>query len=256
MRFSVLHLRQQLFHILHKPDPGNRWARITGIALTALILFNAAAVAVESLPNLAASARIALKVFEATSTLLFAVEYALRLWVCVEQQRLQNPVLGRLRYALQPLLLLDLLVVIAYFLPVDLRFLRILRLVRLLQVLGLHRLDTALHEIAQALQRRVQLLIASVVLMGVAIYFSAALLYQIEHTAQPTIFTSIPATLWWSVVSLTTVGYGDMTPVTVLGKIFASAVLIFGIGIFALPTAIFTAAIIEAGSASVHQNSQ
>lgn len=242
------HWRHKLFHILHKPDPANPWAGRVGIALAILIVLNAAAVAVETLPDLNPEGRLLLDRFEVISTLIFFLEYSLRVWVCVEQGHLARPIKGRLRYMMQPLAMLDLLVILTHFLPVDLRFLRILRLVRLLRVLGLQQLDTALSEIGNALRKRAQLLIAAVVLMTVCIYFSAALLFQIEHQAQPDVFTSIPATLWWAVVSLTTVGYGDMSPITTLGKLCASVMLVFGIGIFALPTAIFTAAILDAGS--------
>ena len=240
--------RRQLFQILHKPDPANRWASLTGVALAFVILLNAIAVAVETVPGIPNHWMGVLRTFEAVSTCLFAIEYLLRVWVCVEQNHLSRRFSGRLRYMLEPLAVFDLIVIVTFYLPADLRFLRILRLVRLLRVMGLPQLDAALQEIGSAIKRRSQLLIAALVLMGVAIYFSAALLYQIEHIAQPKVFTSIPATLWWSVVSLTTVGYGDMAPITPLGKLFASAVLVFGIGIFALPTAIFTAAIIEAST--------
>lgn len=187
--------------------------------------------------------------FEAASTIIYLVEYLLRIWVCVEQGHLAQPIKGRLRYMCQPLVLMDMIVVATYYLPIDMRFLRVLRLVRLLRVLGLEQLDTALNDIGRSIRSRSHLLIASVVLMAVSVYFSAALLYQIEHRAQPDVFTSIPATLWWAVVSLTTVGYGDMAPITTLGKLCAGITLVFGIGIFALPTATLTAAIIEAGSA-------
>jgi voltage-gated potassium channel len=241
------HRRAQTFNILHKPNPANPRARVAGIGLAIIIVVNAICVAVESMPNLPATWRAPLAQFEAVSTLIFALEYGLRLWACVEQAHLARPIIGRLRYMAQPLPLLDLVVICTYFLPIDLRFIRILRL------LGLHQLSLALHQIGHALRHRAQLLIAAVVLMGVAIYFSAALVFQIEHAAQPDKFTSIPATLWWAVVSLTTVGYGDLTPITPLGKLCASAMMIFGIGIFALPTAIFTAAIIAASGESLAQ---
>jgi voltage-gated potassium channel len=84
-------------------------------------------------------------------------------------------------------------------------------------------------------------------MMIVCIYASASLLYQIEHSTQPHVFTSIPATFWWAMETLTTIGYGDMVPITGIGKLCAGLISVFGIGIFALPTAIVTAAIVEAG---------
>lgn len=79
-------------------------------------------------------------------------------------------------------------------------------------------------------------------------YVFAALIFMIEHSVQPDKFTSIPETIWWAIVTLTTIGYGDVTPITPLGKLLAACVMIIGIGIFALPTAIVTAAILEAGN--------
>jgi len=99
-----------------------------------------------------------------------------------------------------------------------------------------------------AIRRRRSLLVMSLLMMGITIYCLAAVLYFVEHATQPQAFSSIPATLWWSVVTLTTIGYGDMAPVTTLGKTLAGIVMLFGIGVFALPVAIVTAAILEAGT--------
>jgi voltage-gated potassium channel len=241
-------LRARLFSVLHKPEPGNRIARLGNYFLAGLIIANAAAVALESVPIYQAWFSSWFWTFEIASTGLFVVEYVARLWVCVEQKNLSNPISGRLRYALQPLPLLDLLVILTVLSPWDFRFLRVARLVRLLKVLRLYQFEAAFDRLAASLRRRRELLIVSVTLMALSVYVSAALLYQIEHALQPQVFISIPATFWWACETFTTIGYGDMTPISAPGKLFSALLSIFGIGVFALPTAIITAAIIEASA--------
>lgn len=155
---------------------------------------------------------------------------------------------GRLRFARQPLALLDLVAIATYWTPWDLRFLRVVRLVRLLKILHLYEFEAALDRLAVSLARRKELLLVSVALMGMFVYLASSLLYQIEHERQPEVFSSIPATFWWASVTFNTIGYGDMVPLTQLGRLFASLVSVFGVGVFALPTAIVIAAIIESSA--------
>lgn len=241
-------LRQAVFHVLHRPRPHSRVARYVNYALAVLILANCAAVALETIPGIYQPHQVLFFWLEAVSTSVFVVEYACRLWVCVEQTRLSHPVFGRFRYVIQPLPLLDFIVIATFLTPVDLRFLRIFRLTRLLRVLHLENFDQSMQRIGRAVGQRKHLLILSVALMLIAVYCLAALLYMVEHAVQPDKFCSIPETLWWAVVTLTTIGYGDITPITPLGKLLAGAGAIFGIGVFALPTAIMTAAILDAGT--------
>ncbi|MEN9868656.1 MAG: hypothetical protein RL748_4246 [Pseudomonadota bacterium] len=245
-------LRRQLFHILHKPSPGNPKACYVNYILAALILFNCAAVALETDATLYASYKRFFIFMEVVSSIIFTIEYLLRVWICVEQERFAHPVRGRLAYMRQPLPLLDLIVVATTFAPLDLRFLRIFRISRLLRVLHMDDFDQSLQAIAKAIAARRSMLLVSVGMMLIAIYFSASLLYILEHRAQPDKFSSIPATLWWAVMTLTTIGYGDIFPITPMGKLLASAIAIFGIGIFALPSAILTAAILD-GSQSANK---
>jgi voltage-gated potassium channel len=241
--------RAQLFAILHEPDPGNRMARWANYFLAALILANAVSITLESVPGLNRSLARTLWWFEAVSTALFIVEYVARVWTCVEQGRLRDPVSGRLRYMRQPLALLDLVVIVTYWTPWDLRFLRVLRLVRLLNILHLHEFEAALDRLGISLAKRKELLLVSVALMIMAVYLASSLLYHVEHARQPEVFSSIPATFWWAVVTFNTIGYGDMVPLTTLGRVFASLSAVFGVGAFALPTAIVIAAIIESSAA-------
>ena len=239
--------RRRLFHILHKPEPDCAVTRYVNYFLAIVILLNCTAVALETVPSIYGPNRTLFLALEVFSTGFFIVEYLLRLWVCVERPEFTAPVSGRLKYAVRPLPLLDLIVIVTLWAPWDLRFLRIFRLSRLLRVLHLNSLDCSLKAVLAAIRRRRSLLLMSLLMMGMTIYCLAAVLYFVEHTAQPQAFSSIPATLWWSVVTLTTIGYGDMAPITTLGKTLAGIVMLFGIGVFALPVAIVTAAILEAG---------
>jgi voltage-gated potassium channel len=240
--------RHQLFTILHRPSPDTRYARPVNYVLTALILANCLAVSLETVKAIYLPLQGWFMALEIVSTAVFLVEYLCRLWVCVEQPRFARPVMGRVRYALRPLSLLDLIVLLTFFAPVDMRFLRMFRITRLLRVLQMDLFNRSMHAILAAIWLRRHLLVVSVAFMLTAVYFTAALIYLVEHAAQPEKFTSIPETIWWAVVTLTTIGYGDIAPITPLGKALTSVIVLFGIGVFALPTAILTAAILDAGS--------
>jgi voltage-gated potassium channel len=110
--------------------------------------------------------------------------------------------------------------------------------------------EESFQQIIHGLQKRKELIVVTFTLMLICIYISSAMVYQLEHIAQPAVFKSIPDTFWWGVVTLTTIGYGDMIPITPLGRIFSALMFVFGIGIFALPMAIVTAVIIEASANS------
>jgi voltage-gated potassium channel len=239
--------RKQLFLILHRPAPGTKFAQPVGIFLAALIVINCLALSIATVASIHAKYSGVFHWLEVVSTGIFAVEYLLRLWVCVEQQRFSHPATGRLRYVFSPLAILDLLAILAFFAPVDLRFLRIFRLTRLLRVLHLEAFNRSMQTILDAIVRRRHLLYVSVAMMATAVFCTSVLIYTVEHAAQATKFSSIPETVWWAVVTLTTIGYGDIAPITPIGKALTSVIAIFGIGIFALPTAILTAAILDAG---------
>jgi voltage-gated potassium channel len=241
-------LRAQVFAILHEPDPGNRFARWLNWLLAALIVGNAVAITLETVPGINRDFARTLHAFEAVSTGIFIVEYLARVWTCVERQRLRHPLWGRLRFMKQPLALLDLVAIVSWWMPWDLRFVRVLRLVRLLRIFHLYEFEAALERLSVSLERRKELLLVAVVLMAVFVYLAASLLYHIEHARQPQVFSSIPATFWWAMVTFNTIGYGDMVPLTPLGQFVAGLVSVLGVGVFALPTAIVIAAIIESSA--------
>lgn len=175
----------------------------------------------------------------------FGLEYMARLYAAPANPRFSSS----LRYAMTPSALLDLFVLISFLLPVvglETTLFRMFRVARIIRLARLGRCSLAVHMIAVAIsQRRYELGISVVIAFGLML-LSSSVLYFAERTVQPEAFGSIPRAMWWSVATLTTVGYGDMVPVTILGRIAAAATALTGIGLIALPTGILAAAFGEA----------
>ena len=181
--------------------------------------------------------------------LVFLVEYLARVWVAVENPRFARLRFPRLRYMATPMAIIDLLAVLPALLAFGgapslmLRFFRVLRLLRLAK---LGRVSRAWLDIRQAIYDRRHEFGLILGLLGITILVSGSLLYFAEAEAQPDKFGSIPRSLWWAIVTLTTVGYGDAYPVTVLGRILAGVIAITGVTVIALPTGIFAASFSDA----------
>ncbi len=184
---------------------------------------------------------------DAFFALVFTAEYGLRLWVVGEDPKYRG-VLGRLRYMVTPRALIDLLAVAPFYLGAggDGYLLRIIRLLRILSLARLGGLSTALVELRAAVVRRRHDFVLSLCITGAVLLISASVMYVVEGPVQPQAFGSIPRSLWWAIATLTTVGYGDVYPVTVLGRFFAGLSAVAGIGLIALPTGILAAAFSEA----------
>ena len=241
--------RRRVYEILELGKEGDILSCLYDYSLIALIILNALAVLLESIQPLAAHYHVQFAWFEAFSVGIFTIEYFLRLWSCVENQHFQSQVKGRLQYALSPMALIDLLAFLPFFLswilPLDLRILRMLRLVRLVRLLKLARYSEALRALGHILASKKEEMVITLGLGVILLTISSSLMFFAEHDAQPEIFSSIPAAMWWGVVTLTTVGYGDLYPVTTLGKILGAFIAVLGIGMFALPAGIFGAGIVE-----------
>jgi voltage-gated potassium channel len=202
----------------------------------------------ETVEPIHAAARGAFSAFEVFSVGVFTAEYMLRLWSCTESPRFARPVRGRLRWMVTPMAIVDLLAVLPFYLPflgADLRIIRILRLFRLFRILKLARYSRALHVIGGVIREKREELLMSCSFLLVLMLVASALMYFAEHEAQPDRFSSIPAAAWWAVVTLTTVGYGDIYPVTPLGRFIGGATAILGIAMLALPTGILGSGFIE-----------
>jgi voltage-gated potassium channel len=180
--------------------------------------------------------------------LLFAMEYIARVLAAGEEERYQG-ILGRLRYMVTPLAIIDVLAIAPFFVfygTSDTMVLRIFRLLRILRLARLGQLSVALNHFATAARSRRYELGLSGGLAVVILLFSSTLMYVFESASQPQAFGSIPRARWWSIATLTTVGYGDVYPVTPAGKLLAGITAISAIGLIAMPTGILAAAFSEA----------
>lgn len=239
-----------VFSVLSGAHAVSRAARSVAIFLATLILLNVVAAVLETVPGLQRGWGRAFAFFEAFSVAVFTIEYALRLWACTADERYSHWFLGRLRYAVTPLMLLDLLAIAPSYatsiLRIDLRTLRSIRLIRLLRVFKIARYSESLQLLGRVLVLRRNELLITLVAVAILLVVSSTLMYYAECDAQPKQFSSIPAAMWWSVETLTTIGYGDIVPVTVPGRIINSFIALLGIGLFALPAGILGSGFVEA----------
>lgn len=241
-------LQRKLFLTLEVAHPDNRFSHIFDYFFVGLVLLNVIVVCLETVDSIQGQYQTIFERFEFFSIVFFTVEYLLRLWCCTVSHRYRHPVWGRIRYIFSPLALIDLLVFLPFYLafPVtDLRFARSLRLFQFLRFLKLTRYFKSLKMLGEVLVNRQEELISTVITVIVLLLFSGSLIYFAEHEAQPEQFPHIPAAMWWAVVTLTTVGYGDVYPVTFLGRILGGMVALLGVGIVALPAGIVATSFAE-----------
>lgn len=244
-------------HSLLDGEPLSAAATALRTALATLIVVNVAAVVLETVPSLARDFGPWFGSLESFSLLVFGAEYALRAWSAPEHASFRGPVRGRLRWALTPGALIDLVALLPAVLPAggDLRALRLARLLRILRVAKLGRYSLAVQTLQHVLRAKAPDLGSLLVLLLVLLVLSSTAMYHLEHDAQPEGFASIPATMWWGIVTLTTIGYGDLAPVTGGGRVLGGVIAILGIGMFALPAGLLGAAFVDELGRARHRRS-
>ena len=236
--------RKRLFQILETAQDDDVPSRIVDIGLVVLIGLSVTAVILESVPGIEARYGDALALFEAFTVAVFSVEYILRVWCSVEaDSELPNsPAASRWRYMISFHAIIDLLAILPFYLllmgafgTVDMRF---LRSIRLLRVLKLTRYSAALNMLVTTISENSRALAAAFLILLTVMLLAASGMYYFERESQPDDFGSIPAAMWWAFATLTTVGYGDVTPITAGGRVFGALITVVGIGMVALPTSI------------------
>jgi voltage-gated potassium channel len=238
-------LKARVFGVL---EPGDEDSKYFDPFIMGLIMLNVAAVVLETVDWLYTSYAPIFNAFDLFSVAVFTVEYILRVWSCTIDPRFNDPVRGRLRFLVTPLALVDLMAVLPFYLPLlfpDMRFMRAMRLFRLFRVLKLARYSESLQTFIDVLRLKKEELMVMFFAIMILLIISSSLVYDAEHEAQPEAFASIPAAMWWGIVTLATVGYGDVYPVTPWGRLIGSVVVILGIGLFALPTGVLASGFAE-----------
>ena len=223
-------------------------SRIFDIVIIILIVLTLIVVIAETF-NIPPVLQEIFNVFEVITVIIFSIEYILRVWTSDLLRPNLSPTKARFRYIFSFMAIIDLLAILPFYLPffikIDLRALRALRVIRLLRVFKINRYTSALNTIAQVFKNKASQLISSMIVVGLLMIIAAVLMYNIESTAQPDKFSNAFDALWWAIATLTTVGYGDVYPITIAGKVLSIVIAILGIGMVAVPTGIITAGFSE-----------
>lgn len=214
------------------------WQRAIVISIQSLIILSMVTFSLETLPNLSTASRTWLRRIETVIVVIFTIEYCVRLATAKR----------RWAYALSLYGMIDLIAILPFYLSlgVDLRSLRVIRVFRLFRVFKLLRYSRAIQRFHQALLIAREELVLYLIVTLMMLYFAAVGIYYCEHEAQPEAFASIFHSLWWGVATLTTVGYGDIYPITAGGKIFTFVILLCGLGVVSVPTGIISSALSKA----------
>ena len=244
-------LRKQVYHTLEFSTVRRRGLSLyINLGLVLIIVLNSVAIVLHTIPEVRHSRfyDAVFQDFEIFSVIIFTVEYFLRIWSCVENPRFSGGWKGRLRYIFSFWAIVDFLGVFPFYFSLftsDFGLIRILRVFRLFRLFRVNRYSHALNIIKTVLLETKEELLLSFSFILITLLISSSMMYYIEYPVQPDKFSSIPASLWWGVITMTTTGYGDMYPVTSAGKFFGGVVLILGIALFALPTGIIASGFIE-----------
>ncbi len=241
-------LRRWVARIFDDSLPPNLAAEIVNAALAVLIVVNVVAIILESVEEFRQAYDAWFWRIERFATAVFAVEYVLRLWTVVDRadRRYPEPFRGRLRYAVSFFAIVDLIAVLpAVFGLLGSRDFRLLRVLRLLRMLKLTRHSTAFGLIWAVFREEVRSIAAVLFILLLTLVLSASLMYIVEGDAQPNVFTSIPAAMWWAIETITTVGYGDMVPISTPGRILGGLVSVVGIGAVALLSGLITVSFLD-----------
>jgi voltage-gated potassium channel len=242
-------MKQKIYNLVEKGSHGSRINLVFDYLIIVLIILNVFAIAIDTLTGLSSSFQKSLKVFEIISIGIFTIEYLMRIYVSDITHPARTKVASVLKFITSPFGLIDLLAILPFYIPfvikVDLRFLRILRLIRFFRIFKISRYNSTLKLIRDVIKEKKAELAMTAFIAALFLIISAFLIYHVENPAQPDKFPDIFSSIWWAVATLTTIGYGDIYPITSIGKIISGLVAVLGIGLIALPTGIISAGFIE-----------
>ncbi len=241
-------LKNQVHFLLEPASQENQLSKAVDGIIIFLILGSVISIMLESINSLFLQYKAYFRLIETITVAIFTVEYTLRVWSCTEDEQYSSPLLGRLRYIVSPFAIIDLIAILPFFLPflaVDLRFIRSARLFRTLRLLKIGRYSEAMMLFGSVFKEKKEELLITLLAVSILLVIASSILYHLENRIQPEAFSSIPAAMWWGIATLTTVGYGDIYPITTMGRIFGAMIALMGIGLFALPAGILGSGFVE-----------
>ena len=230
--------KKRVWEILEISKKNDKKSKIFDYFISILILLNVLAIILETEEKIFGEYELVFQYFEIISVFIFSIEYLLRLWSCVSVEKYSQPIVGRIKYFFSPMSIVDLIAIVPFYLTFvvsDTRIIRILRFLRVLRATKHFNHTKTFKIIINTISKKKSELFSSFILMFSLLLICSTGVYFVEHEAQPEKFSSIISAMWWAVATLTTVGYGDIFPITPFGKFLGSVSAIFGIGFFALP---------------------
>jgi voltage-gated potassium channel len=242
-------LKGRLYDVLEDDSYTDTFEKYVNGFILLLIVLNVAAVILGTVKGLHENYANLFFLFEVFSVAVFSIEYIFRVWICTFDPRYSDPVFGRLKYMASPMALVDIIAILPFYIflfsPLDVTGLMIIRLFRIFRLLKIIRYSESVHLFGRILKKKKNDLIMATIIGLFALVIFSSLMYVAEHNAQPDKFGSIPEAMWWGVITLATIGYGDVYPITALGKFFGMLTAVAGIGIFALPAGILGSGFVE-----------
>jgi len=242
-------LKSRVYEIVESRIHDHPFGRLIAGILVLLILINVLAAVLETDTTVFQAYGALFNVLAAASVIVFTIEYLVRVWCCTENPLYCDPVRGRLRYMATPVALIDLFCVfpffVAAFLPLTPAAIQFIRFLRIFWILKMNHYSRSLKSFGRVFAAKRGEIFMGFFIMMVLLILGSAMIYFAEHDAQPQKFSSVIASLWWGIETMATIGYGDMVPVTPLGKFIAGIVALVGVGLFALPAGIFASGFVE-----------
>lgn len=241
-------MKKRIFEIVSVADEGDKVSRVFDITIIVLIIINVATIIISTF-DISEAMHLAFGYIEIVSVIIFTIEYVVRIWTADFFYPELKPTKARTKYIFSAMALIDLLAILPFYIPfiipIDLRILRTLRIIRLFRLFKVNRYTNALNAVGDVLKKKANQLISSLLVICLLMIITSVLMYNVENPVQPDVFVNAFSGLWWSVATFTTVGYGDIYPITVVGKIISSIIAFLGIALVAVPTGIISAGFVE-----------
>jgi len=238
-------VKTRIYRLVEKGSHGNRTNKYFDYFIMSLIILSVISIILESIPEINGNYNRLLKGFNLFSIIIFTIEYLLRLYVSDLTYPARTKIKSAFKFIFSAYGLIDLLAIVPFYLPMlikmDLRFLRAIRLIRFLRILKVNRYNDSLNLIWTVVKEKKSELAVTGFVTFLILLIASFIMYYVEGEKQPEQFSNIMASFWWAVATLTTVGYGDVYPITSLGKLISGIIALLGIGIIALPTGLISA---------------